>query len=47
MHDFGFIPADKRKSMKLVLNLVCPVLKSLPTMNPSVFMDNTPGTNVF
>jgi len=47
MHDRGFIPADKRKSMKLVLNLVCPVLKSFPTMNPLVFTANTPGTNVF
>jgi hypothetical protein len=47
MQDFGLIPADRRKSIKLVLNLVWPVLKSFPTMNPSVFIVKTPGTNVF
>lgn len=32
--DFGLIPAPVKKSIKAVLNLVCPVLKSFPTNIP-------------
>ena len=40
-HDLGFIPAPVKKSMKAVLNLVCPVLKSFPIKIPV-----DPGTSV-
>ena len=33
-HDFGLIPAPVRNSINAVLNLVCPVLKSLPIKTP-------------
>lgn len=36
-HDFGLIPALVRKSMNDVLNLVWPVLKSLPIRMPFEF----------
>lgn len=32
--DLGLIPAPVKKSIKAVLNLVCPVLKSFPTRIP-------------
>lgn len=47
MHDFGLIPAWVKKSTKFVLNLVCPVLKSFPIMNPRVSILSKAGTKVF
>lgn len=46
--DFGLIPADVKKSMKAVLNFVCPVLKSFPMRMPldPGTLDRA-GTNVF
>lgn len=41
------IPAESKKSTKLVLNLVCPVLKSFPTINPVVSISKRAGTKVF
>lgn len=46
--DLGLIPADVKKSMKAVLNLVCPVLKSFPIripLDPGTW--DKAGTNVF
>lgn len=47
-HDFGFMPADVKKSINAVLNLVCPVLKSFPMripLDPGTWV--RAGTNVF
>jgi len=47
--DWGLIPADTKKSVKAVLNLVYPLLKSSPTTKTLCCLANsiTPGTKVF
>ena len=45
--DFGFMPALVKKSMKEVLNLVCPVLKSFPISIPPTSASLSPFTKVF
>ena len=46
-HDLGLIPALVRKSMKEVLNFVCPVLKSFPIKSPGNGASLIPLTKVF
>lgn len=47
--DLGFIPAPTKNSVNDVLNLVCPLLKSSPTINTPCYSASliTPGTRVF